>query len=59
MKRGQPIMLRRFECPICGLKLSACKKDGVTGKGHVKTMWCTVCRSERDFVQIDMDRARV
>ena len=52
-------MLRRFECPICGLKLSACKKDGVTGKGHIKTMWCTVCKSERDFVQIDMDRARV
>lgn len=58
MKRGSLILLRHFECPVCGQKLSACKYEP-TGKGHVKTMWCPTCKKDRDFVQYDMDRARL
>lgn len=59
MKRGAEIVLRRFQCPVCGLKLAACKKNGKTGRGHVKTMYCPTCREDRDFEQYDTDRARV
>lgn len=59
MKRGTPILIRRFMCPACGLKLSACKWYEPTPSGHIKTMWCPGCKAQRDFVQYDTDKARV
>lgn len=59
MKHGAPILIRRFICPVCGLKMSACKQRNATGKGHVKTMYCPTCKDKRDFVQYDTDIARV
>jgi predicted RNA-binding Zn-ribbon protein involved in translation (DUF1610 family) len=44
---------RIFQCPECGEKMTAYKKSSRrTAVGHIKTMWCYRCKSERQFVQI-------
>ena len=44
---------RIFQCPCCGEKMTAYKKSSRrTAAGHIKTMWCYRCKSERQFVQI-------
>lgn len=50
--------LRYFRCPVCGTVSTAPKTDGWSHTGHIKTMWCWVCKAERDHVQIDADKAR-
>lgn len=46
--------LRVFECPECHNKLYASKSaNKMTSNGHIKTMWCPICKKENDFVQID------
>lgn len=47
--------LRRFKCPECGAVVTA-PKLSKTKNGHVKTMYCSGCGMERDFVQFEIDR---
>lgn len=51
-------LLRYFKCPVCGAILTAPRRHGHTHPGHVKTMYCFVCRQERDFVQTDSERSK-
>ena len=50
--------LRYFKCPVCSAMLTAPKKYGITHTGHIKTMYCFVCGTERDFVQVDSEKTR-
>ena len=58
MRKRRYYTLRRFRCPECGAVLTATKHIARTGDGHVKTMWCFTCKMERDFIQIDTDKAK-
>ena len=51
-------LLRYFKCSWCGAIATAPRTHGKTHAGHVKTMWCYVCKRERDFVQIDQEKTR-
>lgn len=44
---------RIFRCPECGALIPALKAKSPTQTGHIKTMYCYVCREERDFEQIE------
>lgn len=50
--------LRFFKCPTCGAIITAPKLHGITHVGHLKTMYCFVCGTNRDFIQVDSDRIR-
>ena len=50
--------LRYFECPNCGIIVTAPKTDGRSHSGHIKTMYCYVCKKETNHVQVDVERAR-
>lgn len=50
--------LRYFKCPICGAVNTAPKTEGLTHKGHIKTMYCFMCKRETDQIQIDADKTR-
>lgn len=52
------VTLRRFRCPVCGQEMVASKLHSPTFKGHIKTMYCPMCKEDRDFVQTEMDRTR-
>lgn len=43
---------RVFKCPVCGDK-RICLKRRNTAVGHIKTMYCYVCKEDRDFIQIE------
>lgn len=45
------IKQRTFRCLACGCIRQAPKKRQ-TGIGHIKTMFCPVCKGIRDFEQI-------
>lgn len=47
------IQMRTFECPVCGTKLHATKTKFKTKVGHIKTMYCYVCKDMRDCVQTE------
>ena len=51
-------ILRYFKCPWCGAIATAPRTHGNTHSGHVKTMWCYVCKCSRDFVQFDSEKGR-
>ena len=51
-------LLRYFKCSWCGAIATAPRTHGKTHAGHIKTMWCYVCKRERDFVQIDQEKTR-
>jgi len=42
-----------FACEECGTKVVAPKKNGRTHRGHVKHMYCHVCRKETAHIQIE------
>ena len=47
------VVERFFVCPVCGLQWIAHKKPWrMTGVGHIKHMYCFVCREIRGFIQI-------
>lgn len=58
MIRKNQWRLRYFKCPECGTVTTAPKTDGLSHVGHIKTMWCYVCKADRDHVQIDTDKTR-
>lgn len=53
------VNLRRFRCPICGQEMVAPRlHHGPTHAGHIKTMYCPMCKADRDFIQTDTDRTK-
>lgn len=58
MKCRRHTRIRYFQCPVCHAVLTATKHKGITGTGHIKTMYCYVCKRDRDFVQVDSDITR-
>lgn len=58
MRKRRVWSMRRFRCPECGTMMSAAKVERRATKGHVKTMYCWVCKGDRDFVQVDTDRTK-
>lgn len=47
-------VMRYFKCPICSTILTASKTmKRMTNKGHIKTLYCPICKETRDFVQFD------
>jgi transcription elongation factor Elf1 len=57
MRKTTTSYIRRFKCPECGCEVTA-PKMSKTGNGHIKTMYCVICREKRDFVQIGVDKLR-
>lgn len=57
MKGGRfnSFVLRVFKCPTCGLKMVAPKGRG-SEAGHVKDMYCPMCKDDQKFVLYDSDR---
>lgn len=45
--------MRVFRCPVCGQLHTAPKVLGRTHEGHIKTMWCFVCKQVVDQVQVE------
>lgn len=52
MRKRRGMFMRVFKCPDCGTEFTASKTQG-TGAGHIKTMYCAICRRDRDFAQVD------
>lgn len=52
-KNLRSLQLRVFRCPECGTRLVAPKRIYRTSIGHIKTMWCYVCKAMRDFIQVE------
>ena len=44
---------RYFRCPVCGAETPAPCTRRKTLPGHIKTMYCYVCRETRDFEQVE------
>lgn len=44
---------RDFRCEECGAIAPAIKQRCKTNPGHVKDMWCHICRRETRHVQVD------
>lgn len=38
--------------------MTAPKLHGPTHTGHIKTMYCPMCREDRDFIQTDKDKTK-
>lgn len=45
--------IRVFECPECGTKTTCTKAKGRTYPGHVKNLYCFVCRKDVQQTQIE------
>lgn len=48
---------RWFKCPQCGQIMVAPKQNshnGGTDLGHLKTMYCFICKKKQDFVLYDI-----
>ena len=48
--RKKNYVIRIFRCPECHKTMSAAKRTNkMTGKGHVKTMYCPFYKEVRDY----------
>ena len=53
-RKVRKLQMRLFRCEECGTVAPATKRRNKrTAIGHIKTMWCYVCREVRDHVQIE------
>ena len=51
MKRNSTA--RYFKCPTCNYITIAYKRSSrLTKIGHLKNLWCPICKDEHNFVQI-------
>lgn len=57
MRKSTVSYIRRFKCSVCGADASA-PKLSKTSNGHIKTMYCHICKQEREFTQVGIDRVR-
>ena len=49
----RPKQIRVFECPVCGFRQTCAKWKNKTAPGHVKDLYCPVCRKVREYIQIE------
>ena len=56
-RKTNTVYIRQFKCPLCGTEITA-PKTSRTGNGHIKTMYCPVCREQRDFIQTGIDKVK-
>jgi len=54
-RKSRSVVLRSFKCPGCGLKMVAPKGNG-SESGHIKDMYCPMCKEDQKFVMFDSDR---
>lgn len=52
-KSSLPIQVRYFRCSECGSVTPATKTRHKTSKGHVKHMYCHVCKAETEHTQTE------
>lgn len=52
MSKRKP-QIRTFRCTVCGTRMVATKARGKTGIGHIKHMWCFMCKERTEHIQID------
>ena len=52
MSKRKNLQLRRFRCNTCGKEADAPKSKGRTSPGHIKTMYCYVCRMRTNHTQL-------
>lgn len=52
-KDALPIQVRYFKCPVCGTVAPATKTRHKTSKGHIKTMYCYVCKEITNHEQTE------
>jgi len=41
-----------YECPVCGFRFPIPRKK-CREKGHIKDLWCPMCKEERKMVKYD------
>lgn len=47
------VVYRDFKCPDCGYFRSATKRASkATGVGHLKHMYCPICKKDKNFIQV-------
>lgn len=52
-KNPRSIQLRRFRCKECGTVVPATKTLHKTSIGHIKHMYCYVCKRETEHEQTE------
>lgn len=52
-KNPRSIQVRSFRCSECGAVAPATKTRHKTSKGHIKHMYCHVCKKETEHVQTE------
>lgn len=51
-RKRTAVQLREMKCTICGQVMYVSKHmRHMTPKGHIKTMYCPICKQETDFIQ--------
>jgi transcription elongation factor Elf1 len=51
--KKRTVTLRVFQCPTCGVKMVMPKKaNRITKNGHLKTLYCYQCKTDKQMVQI-------
>lgn len=50
--------IRYFKCSSCGTIVTASKYRNRTANGHIKTMYCYICREDKEFVQYDSQECK-
>jgi len=49
----RPYQMRRLRCAACGyIQIAAKQRRKATGPGHVKHMYCPICREDTEHIQI-------
>jgi transcription elongation factor Elf1 len=56
-KKRRIVYIRWFGCPECGAVVTATKGQK-TPAGHIKTMYCPICKTDRRFMQVDIEALR-
>lgn len=50
--RRRRMQVSYLECPVCGSAATVPRPmSRKRPRGHVKTMWCPMCKDVRDFVE--------
>ena len=51
MPKRRETVYRDFKCPVCGARITMPKRKGRTHAGHIKHIWCYVCKQVQPFEQ--------
>ena len=52
--RKREYIISELKCPVCGQIMTVPRyKSAKREKGHIKTMFCPICKKKRQFRQLD------